>query len=147
MMIIVIASGFIVNEIATGWSQHWESGDLRRVISEFFENDSKVGDCSFRATACHRAVATWPPHLVFDHADFSLAFTMELVERASTIIEQLEHKFLKNCLKSATGFKIDYFVNVLLATSSLDLLRLRKSTGVISNFYLAWCLINFKSWF
>ena len=30
-----------------------------------------------------------------------------------------------------TGFKVDYLANVLLVTSSLDLLRLQKSTGVI----------------
>ena len=46
-MLLVIASGFIVNEIAAGWSHYWESGDLRRVVSEFFDNDTKVGDCSY----------------------------------------------------------------------------------------------------
>ena len=48
-------------------------------------------------------MATWPPHLVFDHADFGIALAMKLFERASTIIEQFEHKFLKNCLKSVTN--------------------------------------------
>ena len=46
-MLLVIASGFIVNEIAAGWSHYWESGDLRRVVGEFFDNDTKVGDCSY----------------------------------------------------------------------------------------------------
>ena len=46
MMVLVITPGFIVNEIATGWSHYWESGDLRRVVSEFFDNDTKVEDCS-----------------------------------------------------------------------------------------------------
>ena len=43
-----------------------------------------VGDCSYEPLA-------------------GIALTMKLVECASTIIEQLEHEFLKNCLKSATS--------------------------------------------
>ena len=44
---LAITPAYIVNEIPNGWSHHWESGDLPRVISEFFDNDTKVEGCSF----------------------------------------------------------------------------------------------------
>ena len=65
MMLLVIASGFIVNEIAAGWSHYWESGDLRRVVSEFFDNDTKVGDCSYEPLL---VIGQW----LLDHHTWSL---------------------------------------------------------------------------
>ena len=47
MMKLVITSCSKVNEITASWSHYWESGDLRWVVSEFFDNGTKVGDCSF----------------------------------------------------------------------------------------------------
>ena len=65
MMLLVIASGFIVNEIAAGWSHYWESGDLRRVVGEFFDNDTKVGDCSYEPLL---VIGQW----LLDHHTWSL---------------------------------------------------------------------------